>query len=101
MTAGSQEGNKLAADQPGCPADGDAPRSRQASRGVPGNVDLGAPMPEPKQVIEPALELTPGHKVAGRSPGQLVGDPVLHHGPIRSVTQESVLMPPGSERTGF
>ena len=101
VPAGPQEGNELAADQPGCPADGDAPRSRQASRGVPGKVDLGAFMPEPKQVIEPALDLAPGHELAGRSPGQLVGDLVLQHAPLWAISQEPVLVPPGGERTVF
>jgi len=67
----------LAADHPGCATDRDSLRSRQASGGVSGKVDLGALMPEPKQVIEPALDLMPGHELTNRSKGQLVGDSVL------------------------
>ena len=76
-------------------------RPRQPGHGVPRKVRLGASMPEPKEIIEPTLELTPGHELADRSQGQLVGDPVLQHGPLRSVSQEPMLMLPGLERPIF
>ena len=66
---------------------------------MPGKVDLGAPMPEPKEVIEPTLELTPGHELTNRSEGQLVGDAVLQDGLRRTVIQKPMLVPPGCERT--
>src|SRR5215212_6716302 len=68
---------------------------------MPGKIDLGATMPESKQVIEPTLELTPGRKLTNRSEGQLVGDSVLQHGSLGTVTEEPMLVPPESERTIF
>jgi hypothetical protein len=56
-------------------------------------------MPEPKEVIEPALDLMAGRELTGWAEGQLVRDPVFQHGSLWTIAQEPVLVPPGCERT--